>query len=54
MKRLQNPNSFSFEKGSTKIKGNVKNKSLIILCYLRELRWLLGLIAFAIIRWLSG
>jgi hypothetical protein len=45
---------FNFKKGNTEINGDSNKKALIILCYLRELRWLLWLIAVAVISWLSG
>lgn len=47
-------NPFSFTKGRTEIKGDSNKLSLIVLCYLRELRWLLGIIAVAVMGWLSG
>jgi hypothetical protein len=48
------PNPFSFKKGATEISGDSNKKALIVLCYLRELRWLLGAITAAVIGWLSG
>lgn len=56
MKRKPTPsnNPFNFKKGQTEIKGDSNQKSLIVLCYLRELRWLLWLIAVYILHYLSG
>lgn len=48
------PNPFNFKKGRTEINGDSNKISLVILCYLRELRWLIWMIAAGIIGWLSG
>jgi hypothetical protein len=48
------PNPFTFKKGKTEINGDSNKLSLVVLCYLRELKWLLWLIAVAVIGWLSG
>lgn len=52
--KIPKPSPFNFKKGRTEINGDSNKLSLIVLCYLRELRWLLWLFTVAVIGWLSG
>lgn len=59
-KKMKNPNlnppprnPFTFTKGRTRITGDSNKKSLLVLCYLRELRWLLIPLGLLLLSWLK-
>lgn len=51
-RKTQPRNPFTFTKGRTRITGDSNKKSLLILCYLRELRWILFPITAILWGWL--